>query len=105
MRSISRFLSIAVLSIALVSGCAALTGKTTGTNIDDATITTSVKTNLASERGMQTLTAVDVDTNRGVVSLNGTVESVTAKSRAAEIARQTSGVQKVINNLQVASGQ
>ena len=66
MRSISRFLSIAVLSIALVSGCAALTGKTTGTNIDDATITTSVKTNLASERGMQTLTAVDVDTNRGL---------------------------------------
>ena len=85
-----------------MSGCAVVTGKTAGTNIDDASIM-MMKTNLASERGMQTLTAVDVDTNRGVVSLNGTVESVTAKSRAAEIARQTSGVQSVINNLQVAS--
>lgn len=105
MRSILRFLSVVGLSLVLMSGCAALTGKTAGTNIDDATITTSVKTNLASERGMQTLTAIDVDTNRGMVSLNGTVESVAAKSRAAEIARQTAGVQGVINNLQVASSQ
>ena len=80
-----------------------MTGKTAGTNIDDATITSSVKTNLAAERGMQTLTSIDVDTNQGVVSLNGVVDSAIAKDRAATIAGQTSGVQKVINNLQVAS--
>ena len=105
MQSLSRILSIALLSLVLTTGCTAITGKTAGTNIDDATITTSVKTNLAAERGMQTLTAVDVDTNQGVVSLNGVVDSAAAKVRAAEIAGKTSGVHKVINNLQVASRQ
>jgi osmotically-inducible protein OsmY len=97
----SRLLSITFFVVALVSGCTALTGKSAGTNVDDAGITASVKTNLASERGMQTLTSIDVDTNRGVVSLNGVVESSTAKQRAVEIARQTSGVKSVVNNLQV----
>jgi hyperosmotically inducible protein len=105
MRHIARLLSIGVLSFALASGCTAITGKTAGTNIDDATITASVKTNLASERGMQTLTAVDVDTNQGTVSLNGVVESQAAKQRAADIARQTAGVTRVVNNLQVAQAQ
>ena len=103
MRYISRLLSIALVTIALISGCTELTGKSAGTNIDDAGITASVKSHLASERGMQTLTSIDVDTNRGVVSLNGVVESTTAKQRAAEIARQTAGVAGVVNNLQVAT--
>ena len=98
---ISRLLSVALVTFALISGCSALTGKSAGTNVDDAGITASVKTNLASERGMQTLTSIDVDTNDGIVSLNGMVESNAAKQRAAEIARQTAGVASVINNLQV----
>jgi len=102
-RHITRLLSVGLFSFVLVSGCTALTGKTAGTNVDDATITASVKTNLAAERGMQTLTAIDVDTNEGIVSLNGVVESSAAKQRAVEIASQTSGVAKVVNNLQVAS--
>jgi hyperosmotically inducible periplasmic protein len=102
MRYTTRLLSITLVTVALVSGCAQLTGKSAGTNVDDAGITATVKTNLASERGMQTLTAIDVDTNRGVVSLNGVVESTAAKQRAANIAQQTSGVTRVVNNLQVA---
>ena len=105
MRYTLRLLSIALVMAALISGCAEITGKSAGTNVDDAGITASVKTNLASERGMQTLTAIDVDTNRGVVSLNGVVESSAAKQRAAEIARQTAGVTSVVNNLQVAARQ
>jgi hyperosmotically inducible protein len=105
MQLLSRALSVVVLSLVLATGCTAITGKTAGTNIDDATITTSVKTNLAAERGMQTLTGIDVDTNQGVVSLNGVVDSATAKARAAVIAANTSGVNRVINNLQVASVQ
>jgi len=103
MRHISRLLSIALVTIALISGCSELTGKSAGTNVDDAGITASVKTNLASERGMQTLTSIDVDTNRGVVSLNGVVESNAARQRAAEIAKETDGVMDVVNNLQVAA--
>jgi osmotically-inducible protein OsmY len=37
----------------------------------------------------------------GVVALNGVVEDPAVKQRAAEIAQQTTGVKKVINNLQV----
>ena len=103
MRYIARLLSIGLTSFVLASGCTALTGKTAGTNVDDTNITASVKTNLAAERGMQTLTAIDVDTNKGVVSLNGVVDSPVAKQRAAEIAHQTSGVSQVVNNLQVAT--
>jgi hyperosmotically inducible periplasmic protein len=105
MHYVSRLLSITLIVVALISGCTALTGKSTGTNVDDAGITASVKTNLASERGMQTLTAIDVDTNRGIVSLNGIVESSAAKQRAVDIARQTSGVKSVVNNLQIATRQ
>ncbi len=105
MHYVSRLLSIMLVVVALISGCMALTNKSAGTNVDDAGITASVKTNLASERGMQTLTAIGVDTNRGVVSLNGVVESTTAKQRAVEIAQQTAGVKSVINNLQVANRQ
>lgn len=103
MRYLSRLLSSLFVVMALVSGCTALTGKSAGTNVDDAGITASVKTNLASERGMQTLTSIDVDTNRGIVSLNGVVESTAAKQRAVDIARQTAGVKSVVNNLQVAT--
>ncbi len=103
MRYLSRLLASMFVVVALVSGCTALTGKSAGTNVDDAGITASVKTNLASERGMQTLTSIDVDTNRGIVSLNGMVESTAAKQRAVDIARQTSGVKSVVNNLQVAT--
>ena len=105
MHYVSRLLSIMLVVVALVSGCTALTGKSAGTNVDDAGITASVKTNLASERGMQTLTAIDVDTNRGIVSLNGVVESNTARQRAMDIAQQTAGVKSVINNLQVTARQ
>lgn len=103
MRYLSRLLASMFVVVALVSGCTALTGKSAGTNVDDAGITASVKTNLASERGMQTLTSIDVDTNRGIVSLNGMVESTAAKQRAVDIARQTTGVKSVVNNLQVAT--
>jgi hypothetical protein len=89
-----------VLAVALLTGCAALTGKTAGETVDDSTITASVKTRLAQEQ-FGTVTRIDVDTNRGTVYLNGTVENPTMKARASEIARQVDGVRDVVNNLQV----
>ena len=83
-----------------MAGCQTMTGKTAGRNVDDATITTSVKTKLATDK-VSSLTRVDVDTNNGVVSLNGVVESPAQKARAQELASQASGVNKVVNNLQV----
>jgi hyperosmotically inducible protein len=101
-KRLSGVLALSLFVMIMFTGCVALTGKTAGRNIDDATITASVKTNLAAA-GAATLTKVDVDTNNGVVSLNGVVDSAAMKERAAQIARQTSGVQGVVNNLQVQS--
>jgi hyperosmotically inducible protein len=89
-----------VLSISLLLGCQAMTGKTAGQNVDDATITASVKSTLVADKAAN-LTRVDVDTNRGVVSLNGIVDSADQKARAEQLARRVDGVKNVINNLQV----
>jgi len=81
----------------LLAACQSTTGKTLGENIDDAGITTAVKAKLE----VSTLTRIDVDTNQGVVALNGTVKTVEDKVRAEQIARQVKGVRDVVNNLRI----
>ena len=93
------FLSVVAL-ILFLSGCQAITGETLGENIDDTTITTTVKAKLAADKGT-TLTRIQVDTNRGVVQLSGVVESGADRSRAEQVARGVGGVKSVVNNLQV----
>jgi hyperosmotically inducible protein len=88
-----------VLPLALTA-CQAMTGKSAGRNVDDATITASVKSKLVADKAAN-LTRVDVDTNNGTVYLNGTVDSAEQKSRAEQLAWQASGVRSVVNNLQV----
>jgi hypothetical protein len=66
----------------------------------DATITASVKSKLVREKAA-TLVKVNVDTNEGIVQLNGNVDSEQTKLRATELARQVEGVRKVVNNLKV----
>lgn len=64
----------------------------------DAAITAKVKTAMAADALVKARN-IDVDTVRGVVSLNGTVGSTAEKSRAMEIARNVSGVIDVRDNL------
>jgi len=71
-----------------------------GQNIDDTTITTQVKAKLAGDKA-SSVTRVQVDTNRGVVQLSGTVESSADRSRAEQLVRGVDGVRNVVNNLQV----
>jgi len=99
MRPLRTFV-VVMLTVFSLAGCQAMTGKTAGQNVDDAAITSSVKTKLAADK-LSSLTRVDVDTNNGVVSLNGVVESADQKARAQDLASQVSGVNRVINNLQV----
>jgi hyperosmotically inducible periplasmic protein len=91
--------AVALLTIAL-SGCQAMTGRTTGRNVDDAAITTSVQATLTSDKASN-FTRIDVDTTNGVVYLNGTVQSAEQKARAEQLAGRVDGVKKVVNNLQV----
>ncbi len=95
---IKAFLPVVALMFVL-NGCQAMTGETLGEHIDDTTITTSVKTKLAAEKGA-TLTRIQVDTDRGVVQLSGVVDSPAEKARAEQIARGVNGVKSVKNNLQ-----
>jgi osmotically-inducible protein OsmY len=44
---------------------------------------------------------VEVSTSRGVVQLNGAVDSERTKQRATELTRQVDGVRRVVNNLKV----
>ncbi|MGH7263268.1 MAG: BON domain-containing protein [Candidatus Rokuibacteriota bacterium] len=100
MAYVLRSVSVMAVLVALLAGCTAMTGKTMGENVDDVSITAAVKTKLAAEK-VETLTKVDVDTNRGTVYLNGTVDNAAMKARAAELARQVNGVREVVNNLTV----
>jgi len=99
MKPLGKILAV-ILTVLALAGCQAMTGKTAGRNVDDATITSSVKTKLATDKP-SSLTRVDVDTNNGTVSLNGVVETAEQKVRAQQLASQASGVSRVINNLQV----
>lgn len=99
MRNLRSIMALWVL-LGFLAGCQATTGRTAGENIDDTTLTTSVKTALAREKA-SSLTRIDVDSVRGVVSLNGVVPTAADKSRAVEVARGVNGVQKVVDNLQV----
>jgi BON domain len=55
---------------------------------------------LTSDR-LSNFTRIDVDTKRGVVSLNGTVQNQEQRVRAERLAHQVNGVIKVNNNLHV----
>lgn len=46
---------------------------------------------------------IDLDINRGVVTINGTVRSDAGRTRAAAIAKATDGVKGVTNNLKVSA--
>ncbi len=80
-----------------LAGCAAISGReTAGEFVDDATITTKVKTSIINELGMK---EIGVETMQNVVQLSGFVDSQGVKDKAGSIARNTSGVKDVKNNL------
>jgi len=87
--------------VAYTSGCSATaTRQSTGEYIDDAAITTKVKSAFVRDDTVKALD-VKVDTFRGVVQLSGFVDSAAQRARAEEIARSTNGVRDVTNNIQL----
>ena len=94
--------AFALLVIVAVAGCTAMTGESARKNVNDAAITSSVKTHLAGDR-VASLTSVDVVTVGGTVYLTGIVPDYTAKQRAEQIARNVDGVRNVVNDLKTRS--
>ncbi|MEA2563990.1 MAG: hyperosmotically inducible periplasmic protein [Acidobacteriota bacterium] len=87
------------LAIVLVLGACSSTN-TAGTKVDDAAITASVKAKLATDGDINPFN-IDVDTNEGVVTLQGRVEKAEARDKAEQLARETEGVRRVINLVKV----
>ena len=95
----NRFLALMValmLALPLVSAC----GKTVGETIDDATITTRVKTAFVNDPVVGAL-RIDVDTFKGVVTLSGRVKSKDEEAKAIALARSINGVNDVKSTLQI----
>src|SRR3954463_16519779 len=72
----------------------------TGEAINDAWITTKIKTEFVNEDALKG-SDINVDTNDHVVTLKGTVATPAGKTRAEEIAKTTKGVTSVVNTLTV----
>jgi osmotically-inducible protein OsmY len=92
-----------VASLVLLVTMAIACGKTVGETIDDATITTRVKTALINAPDVAAL-SIDVDTFKGVVTLSGRVKSQDEATRAMGVARGIDGVREVKSALQVIPG-
>lgn len=84
-----------------MSGCAATsTRESTGEYVDDAVITTRVKTAIFSEPSLKVF-QISVETTRNVVRLSGHVQSDADMAKAVEVARAVPGVSAVKNDLQL----
>ncbi|MDN3575506.1 BON domain-containing protein [Chitinimonas viridis] len=74
-----------------------------GDRIDDATISTTIKSKLAWSKHTSGV-ATEVDSTRGKVTLKGTTDSAAAKELAGRLAMNTRGVVSVNNQLAVTPG-
>ncbi|MBV9695342.1 MAG: BON domain-containing protein [Gammaproteobacteria bacterium] len=88
---------MAILALVFV-GCAS--NRTVGERVDDATLTAKIKSSLAIDPTTKAR-QINVDTQDGVVQLNGYVDSANERSVAERIARNTKGVRRVQDNLEV----
>ena len=70
--------------------------------VADAGITAAVKTRLLADPDVAGL-RIDVDTKDKIVTLSGNVQSAAQVAAAEKIARETTGVVRVVNNLRVAA--
>jgi osmotically-inducible protein OsmY len=69
--------------------------------LDHAALIAQVKSKLAADAGLSTLTDISVDTSGHIVTLRGTVDSEQQKRQAEEAASRVSGVSKVVDDLTV----
>jgi len=94
-----KILSITLASLALAAGtgCAVNRGQeSVGAYVDDATITTRVKTRFAEDKRVDA-TAIKVETLNGTVMLSGFARNSTEQQAAQMLASEVPGVKSVRN--------
>ena len=101
MKFVPRAIAAKLLIIfSLVLGCQTITKMTRIESDKDAAISKAVKETFLKDKAVD-LTGVKVKTTDGSVDLSGTVPSLDARERAVKLAWQVTGVQTVVNHLQV----
>jgi len=94
-----RLASVLLALLILTAGCGAAAGRTNRA-LDDATITTRVKTALINGP-VDSIARIDVETRQGVVTLSGRVNSKDEEAKAIALARTVKGVTDVKSTLQI----
>ena len=85
--------------VGVTAGCAVTRKQeTVGAYVDDTVLTTRVKAKFAEDRAVSAM-AINVETLQGTVQLSGFAKSAEEKAMAERIARDTSGVVAVRNNI------
>lgn len=88
-----------VLALLTVSGCAVTRGQgSVGAYIDDATITTQVKSRFVENKEVDAA-SIKVETLNGTVMLSGFAKSSSERNAAEAIARNVNGVKSVKNEI------
>jgi osmotically-inducible protein OsmY len=95
-------LAIALVVASSIVSCtsSSRTTESTGEYVDDAAITSKVKTALLNDSGLKSFD-ISVETYKDVVQLSGFVNTDQVKARATEVTASVSGVRSVKNNLVV----
>ena len=99
----ARSIAFALLAGATIvsTGCSvARNQQTVGAYVDDAGITTAVKTRMAEDKTVSA-TSISVETLNGTVQLSGFAKSQAEKNQAENIARNTKHVREVRNSIVV----
>ena len=99
-----RYILIAAVSAAALlttAGCSVFRDQeTVGSYVDDTTLTTRVKAKMANDPTVSAM-QISVETLNGEVQLSGFAKSSAEKTMAERLARDTSGVKSVRNNIVV----
>lgn len=96
-------LAAAVTAVALLTtaGCAVVRDQqSVGAYVDDATLTTRVKAKFAEDPTVSAM-AISVETFNGLVQLSGFAKSADERTKAETLARNTSGVKAVKNDIAI----
>ena len=89
------------MAVLITAGCAVSRDQqTTGAYIDDATITSQVKSRMLDNPNVAG-TSISVETLNGTVMLSGFAKNNTEKTTAETIARDVNGVKSVKNQIVV----
>jgi len=94
-----RFPTVKLLVSVVVLLCL-LTTPVWAREITDKDINLAVQTKLQHDEGVAAH-LIDVDTQKGIITLSGRVDNLLAKDRATQVAETIKGVRSVVNNIQV----